>query len=706
MFYFWLGYDRSINTGNCAHFKVNGQHETGTLILVQRNIPTIIHKTIKDTHGRFLIVDMTVKDQRLVLCSIYAPNEDKVEFFQTIFAKIESIEPKSIIIAGDINTALDKQDIKAESTNAMPGHPKCAEFIKEFMFKHNLIDIWRARYPDTQRYTWVKSKPRILMERLDYILLSANLTNEVMDAGIDPTFKSDHAIPYVMFSDKVTSTKGPGYWKFNTKYLEDPEYLSICREIFLECEKYPDLFTRWEMVKMKVRGESIKYGVRKKKSRQNQLEALENKLYKTILERDSLKMKKAPSTQTFHDHEDHIALLQKDIDNIMTHQVEASSLSNNVNWYAFGEKSSKYFFKLEKPSFKKPLTRVSIDNNIIEEENQVLDELKLFYQKLFTANVDIDESGSFLDDLNIPQVTDEDKVILDSPILLEEVKIAINQLKSNKAPGLDGFPADFYKAFYKELDCIVHSLCIRYTDAGLNPSAKQGLISLLEKPGKDQLRIESWRPLALLGSDYKIYAKILANRLSLVTPYTIHADQSGFLKNRFIAQNLMDLNAVIATAEEKGYQATVTAIDFHKAYDTVEWKSLYKILKSFGFGDKFISMVAVCQTNISSAIINNGNRSEFFELSRGLRQGCPLSCLLFDFVVEIIGIKIRQSQDVEGIPITDKVSKKLAQYADDLWVAMLHKKSCYTAMFTILKEFERFTGLAINYNKTEIRQDL
>ena len=236
----------------------------------------------------------------------------------------------------------------------------------------------------------------------------------------------------------------------------------------------------------------------------------------------------------------------------------------------------------------------------------------------------------------------------------------------------------------------------------INDSSRMGVISLLEKLGCDQLKIASWRPLSLLCCDLKIYTKILANQLQMVIDRLINADQCGFLKGRFIAQNLMDLNSVISIAERDEIAAVVVAIDFHKAYDTVEWKSLNKILEFYNFGPKFRQMVELTQNSISAKVLNNGHLSESLQISRGLRQGDPLSCGLFDLVIEIIAIKIRNNQKIEGIMVGNNVTKKLGQYADDLWTVLKHKSECYEALLEELDKFETNVGLSVNYNKTEV----
>ena len=145
----------------------------------------------------------------------------------------------------------------------------------------------------------------------------------------------------------------------------------------------------------------------------------------------------------------------------------------------------------------------------------------------------------------------------------------------------------------------------------------------------------------------------------------------------------MDINTVISSAKERDIEGLLIAIDFEKAYDTVEWYALYIILQEFGFGVNFIKYVKICLENFYSAVINNGNRSKFFKLGRGLKQECPLSCQLFLLVVEVLGEKIRKDGNIEGIPIgiDGRKEKKLAQYADDLWIATKKKKKMFESNF-------------------------
>ena len=110
-------------------------------------------------------------------------------------------------------------------------------------------------------------------------------------------------------------------------------------------------------------------------------------------------------------------------------------------------------------------------------------------------------------------------------------------------------------------------------------------------------------------------------------------------------------------------------IDFEKAFDTVNWQFLQKILKYYNFGEVFIKWVKIIYNNITSTVTNNGFFSAYFKLHRGVRQGCPISAYLFLLVVEILAIMIRNNKNIPGIYVSGK-EIKISQLADDTTIIL------------------------------------
>ena len=267
---------------------------------------------------------------------------------------------------------------------------------------------------------------------------------------------------------------------------------------------------------------------------------------------------------------------------------------NKVNWLQYGEKNNAYFFGLEKQKQKTPIKAIKINDEITTDNSQILKELQNFYVQLFkTRFTEYREPDfSFLDGLSMPQLDQEEKCMLDEPLFLEEIHIAIKQMKRERTPGIDGFPIEFYDKFWPRLKFSLHSLYLNVTEKnGKFPeSTRTGIITLIEKKGKDQLLVENWRPITLLCCDYKIFAKVIANRIESVVQKLVHSDETGFIKGRSIGQNLMELNSVLMVAEREKAKATILVFDFRKAYDMLEPKYLFHVLKKFNFGGKYFEL--------------------------------------------------------------------------------------------------------------------
>ena len=142
----------------------------------------------------------------------------------------------------------------------------------------------------------------------------------------------------------------------------------------------------------------------------------------------------------------------------------------------------------------------------------------------------------------------------------------------------------------------------------------------------------------------------------------------------------------------------VMQLDFEKAFDSIEWTFMFEVLKKINLGETFVKFVRCCYTNIYSCINNNGYTTNWFKLGRGVRQGCPLSCILFILCVEIMGTRIRKNSDIKGIKI-GAFEHKLKQFADDCSCFLKNIESIYT-LIECIKGFSLQSGLKLNSEKS------
>ena len=143
----------------------------------------------------------------------------------------------------------------------------------------------------------------------------------------------------------------------------------------------------------------------------------------------------------------------------------------------------------------------------------------------------------------------------------------------------------------------------------------------------------------------------------------------------------------------------LTSLDFHKAFDSIEWPFIMKTLDHLNFGRGIKRWVNIFYTNIESAVQNNGFVTTWFKPSKGVRQGCPLSPYLFILSAEVLSNKIRQESNVRGIKVFGQ-EIKLSQFADDTTLFIADIESLERAL-KIVEDFGRIAGLSLNVKKTK-----
>jgi len=161
----------------------------------------------------------------------------------------------------------------------------------------------------------------------------------------------------------------------------------------------------------------------------------------------------------------------------------------------------------------------------------------------------------------------------------------------------------------------------------------EGRMGLLYKK-KDKRDIRNYHPIMLLNTDYKTYTKIIANRLCKVAPKLIHKDQAGFMPKRSIYNQTKIVELMVKWSENTGNNGIVVCLDQEKAYDRIDLEYLWRTLEAFGFPATFIAKVRNLYWTAMMVIRINRFVSELFNVSRGVRQGDPMSCLLYNLAIE------------------------------------------------------------------------
>lgn len=155
----------------------------------------------------------------------------------------------------------------------------------------------------------------------------------------------------------------------------------------------------------------------------------------------------------------------------------------------------------------------------------------------------------------------------------------------------------------------------------------------------------------MLNVDTKIIAYSLAQRLKPVLHKIIHSDQSGYVKNRFIGFNIRQIQDIIDYSDKFNVDGAILFLDFSKAFDSLEWEFMFSAFRKFDLQNSIINWIQTLYTNIKGCVINNGWISAPFGIHRGIRQGCPVSAIIFVMAVEILACRLRQYNNIKGMQI-------------------------------------------------------
>lgn len=353
----------------------------GVAVLLKRNYPVEVDSCVALFDGRVIMLTLIVDSVKYLLVNVYGPNEDDADFYIQLFDHIEKEDNPNFIVVGDLNVTLDYfKDTRGLKNDY---HLRKRNVIKNYMELQNMADVWRDRNPDKYQFSWRKNADKKQTSRLDYFLISEGLIPRVNKTEINPGFDSDHSridldIALARFS------RGKGTWKFNSGLLRDKDFIQEMN-IILDQHNWNvksniSPAQQWEYLKLEISNFSTEFAIKKAKGRRNLITLLETKL-KNLDER--LQKESSIEAQNF---------LKRNIqrtDEFLQDEYEAKAISakfrSKCRWYNEAERSSRYFFQLERSNYNaKTIHKLQLENGtILEDPKSILKEEFHFYRKLF-----------------------------------------------------------------------------------------------------------------------------------------------------------------------------------------------------------------------------------------------------------------------------------------------------------------------------------
>jgi len=291
------------------------------------------------------------------------------------------------------------------------------------------------------------------------------------------------------------------------------------------------------------------------------------------------------------------------------------------------------------------------------------------------------------------------------PFSAIEVKEAIWGCDSFKSPGPDGVNFGFIKEFWEELkDDVMRFISEFHRNGKLTKGINNTFIALIPKIDSPQ-RLNDFRPISLVGSLYKILAKVLANILKVVMGTVIADSRTAFVKNRQILDGILIANEVVDEARKVKKELMLFKVDFEKAYDSVDWGYLDAVMQKMAFPVLWRKWIKECVSTATASILVNGSPTDQVPLQRGLRQGDPLSPFLFLLAAE--GLNVMMSSTVRNnlftcftVGSSTSVVVSHLQFADDTLLIGTKSWANVRALRAVLTLFAEMSGLKVNFNKS------
>ncbi|XP_058756337.1 uncharacterized protein LOC131629577 [Vicia villosa] len=324
------------------------------------------------------------------------------------------------------------------------------------------------------------------------------------------------------------------------------------------------------------------------------------------------------------------------------------------------------------------------------------------YNHFGTKFLETEEVRPCLEGISLNSISSEEAEGLESPFLEREIKEAVWACGVNKSPGPDGYSFLFFKKcwHFVKFDFICYFNYL-FVGKDLSKAVTSSFLTLIPKTS-NLIGLDEYRPICLVGCMYKVVAKLLVGRLKGVLHSIISSSQSAFVPGRQLLDGVLVANEVVDFARKEGKRCTLFKVDFEKAYDKVSWNFLRYMLRRMGFGDNWMESLVFTS---SMLVLVNGSPTKEFNVSRGLRQGDPLSPFIFVIVAEGLSGLIRQSielREFQRFVIKESCSMDILQFAGDTLIVGDGSWKHVWAIKAVLRAFEIISGLGINYHKSKL----
>lgn len=687
-----------LNNGHVLYWKGNDTQHHGVGFIVHKSIKNNIKKYVGISDRLAYLIISINQNTTIQVIQVYnyttASEDTEVEELYASIEKIMEIEKTNYtIVMGDFNARLGVKEPEDKSNyinnNGLGKRNERGEMLADFVNCNKLyaVNTYFKKKPQ-RRWTWVGPNGKVKAE-IDYILSSnINIIKnfEVLNRiGI----ASDHRL----IRCKVVLNKQLDRFKRFAKMKKkvDTELLHNRREeynkrlnIKLEgLNNVPKRVTldEWaqELTKI-IREESINITAYKtgwkRKLNESTIQLIERR-------RDIINEKGRHSIEHIEINKIIRRKIKEDII-----QYENSKITEMIE----KNKGLKVLRRNLKET-KHQITSIYNEKQIeIRDKSEILRTVHDYYKSLYDNK---DENIGNNANNNNSLDTDGDKEM--PAILKAEVRHAIKQMKSNRAPGMDEILPEMIKEGEETIITELQQLYNRCLEEKIIPKDwKHSITILIHKKG-DKKNLKNYRPISLLSTLYKLFTRIISNRLELILNNEQPIEQAGFRKNYRTTDHIQTLTMLIEKCKEYNIPLYLGILDMEKAFDSVQFRGILKALENSGINKSYIDLIQDMYKSTTSQIQIH-DVTERFHIKKGVRQGDTFSPKLFNATLEFA---LRSLQwETNGININGKYINHL-RFADDIILIAKNQEQLQKMMLELEKALKEI-GLRINLEKTKV----
>lgn len=348
------------------------------------------------------------------------------------------------------------------------------------------------------------------------------------------------------------------------------------------------------------------------------------------------------------------------------------------------------------------------DDHIFHSSDDIKAHAANYFQSIL-GSTDLPSSSASTDDLRslLPfRCTDLQQNYLKREVTSAEIKATLFAMPLNKSPGPDGYSVEFIRTSWDVVgDDVVSAVKEFFRNGRLLKDMNTTAIALIPKM-PEACRLTDYRPISCCNIVYKLISKIIANRLKPILSKCVSPNQAAFLKGRSLGENVLLATELIRDYNKSScHHSAMLKIDIRKAFDTVCWDFVIKVLEAQLFPTMFITWITECISSPRFSVAINGELAGFFEGKKGLRQGDSISPYLFIMLMEVLSRLLDKAESDGAFVLHPKCSSpKLTHllFADDLLVFSDGSSNSTAGIKSVMDQFKDWSGLDTNEAKSEI----